>query len=360
MTVMMRCEDAAIDAYLEKFDGASDSYTEASDSCTPEGDSDPCVLDRQLEGQDDNTYTSTAISHSVDDLTLQQSGDTCGDSHVLAPRPYGLPMMSVTHLSSFQTPMITTSHEDISGISDMMEEHGVRDAHHGHMDPQTQEERHDLETMDFIHTYQHEEIESPLLETPLVEQVIETDRLMGHLLPGSACSDEDVPVIDQDDHISCLDTSIWDPGTDNSNRVSAQEDTTAHTGYSMIQRELAVGDEVQSHIGGPNSIVDRDRFSALSFVESVVGDSRVDTSSEGKEVALQHDSDQESRYLEGQLRVSEDAIMVATRRIDDMHALVVDYCWRASMAHDSSDGGFSMDDFHTLRERVSVMRADYQ
>ena len=30
------------------------------------------------------------------------------------------------------------------------------------------------------------------------------------------------------------------------------------------------------------------------------------------------------------------------------------------MAHDSSDGGFSMDDFHTLRERVTMMRVDYQ
>jgi hypothetical protein len=30
------------------------------------------------------------------------------------------------------------------------------------------------------------------------------------------------------------------------------------------------------------------------------------------------------------------------------------------VAHGSSDGGFSMDDFHTLRERVSVMRTDYQ
>jgi hypothetical protein len=58
--------------------------------------------------------------------------------------------------------MIATTHEDISGTSHMMEEPCVRDAHHGHMDPQTQEERHDLERVDLIHTYQHEEIESPL------------------------------------------------------------------------------------------------------------------------------------------------------------------------------------------------------
>jgi hypothetical protein len=30
------------------------------------------------------------------------------------------------------------------------------------------------------------------------------------------------------------------------------------------------------------------------------------------------------------------------------------------MAHDSSDGGLVIDDFHTLRERVIVMRVDYQ
>jgi hypothetical protein len=53
-------------------------------------------------------------------------------------------------------------------------------------------------------------------------------------------------------------------------------------------------------------------------------------------------------------------IMAATRRIDDIHALMADYCWRASVAHDSSDGGFATDDFHTLMERVSVMRTDYQ
>jgi hypothetical protein len=176
-------------------------------------------------------------------------------------------------------------------ISDMMEEPCVRDAHHGHMDPQNQEERHDLETVDLIRTYQHEEIESPLLETPLVEQVMEIDRLMGHLLPGPACSAEDALLIGQDDHSTCLDTSVWDPCTDDSSRVSAHEDTTVHTGYNMIQRDLAVGDDVQSHIGGPSSTVDRDQFNALSFAESVVEDSRVDTSSEGHEVVPQHDCD---------------------------------------------------------------------
>jgi hypothetical protein len=77
-------------------------------------------------------------------------------------------------------------------------------------------------------------------------------------------------------------------------------------------------------------------------------------------VAPQHDHDQGSHHSAAQLRVSEAMIREATRCIDDMHAVMEDYCWRASVAQGSSDGGFSMDDFHTLRERVSVMRTDYQ
>jgi hypothetical protein len=90
----------------------------------------------------------------------------------------------------------------------------------------------------------YEESGSPLLETPLFDQVVETDSLMGHLLPGPVCSDEDAPLIGRDDHSTCLDTSVWDPGADDSSRVSAQEDTTAHTGYNVIQMGVAVGDGV--------------------------------------------------------------------------------------------------------------------
>jgi hypothetical protein len=53
-------------------------------------------------------------------------------------------------------------------------------------------------------------------------------------------------------------------------------------------------------------------------------------------------------------------IMEATRCIDDTHAMVACYCWRTLMVHDSSDRGLSIDDFHTLMERVTVMRVDYQ
>ena len=96
-------------------------------------------------------------------------------------------------------------------------------------------------------------------------------------------------------------------------------------------------------------------------MQSIFGDSRVDTSrtdtsSEGREVAPQHDCDQESHHLAVQLGVSEAMIRETTRRIDDMHAVMEDYCWRASVAYGSSDEGIAMDDFHTLKERVSVMQ----
>jgi hypothetical protein len=238
------CEDAKIDSYLEEPDDDRDSCTEASDSCMLEEDSDPCALEEQWDGQDDSTGISTNISHGVDDPTPQQSGDTSGDSHILAHRSDELPMRAVTHFSSFQAPTIATSDEDISGMSDMMEEPCVRDAHHGHVDPQIQEEIHDVQTVDLTLTYQHEESGSLILETPLFDQVVEIDSWMGHLLPRPSCSCEDVPFIGKEDHSTFMDTSIWDPSANDSRRVSAQEDTTAHTGYNMIQKEPTVDDDI--------------------------------------------------------------------------------------------------------------------
>jgi hypothetical protein len=125
------CEDTEqeIDAYFEQSNDASNSFTEGSDSSMLEEDNDPYALEEQWDGQDDSTCVSVVISHTVDDLTPQQSGDTSEDSHMLAPTYDDLPMVTVTHLSSFQTPMIAMTHEDISGILDMIEEPYVRDAH---------------------------------------------------------------------------------------------------------------------------------------------------------------------------------------------------------------------------------------
>jgi len=88
-----------------------------------------------------------------------------------------------------------------------------------------------LETVDLTHAY--EESGSPLLETPLFDQVVETDSLMGHLLPGLVGNDEDALLIGWDDQSMCLDTYVWDPCTDDSSRVSAHEDTTTNTEYSV-------------------------------------------------------------------------------------------------------------------------------
>jgi hypothetical protein len=175
---------------------------------------------------------------------------------VLAPRDDELPKGVVTHLSPVHTSMIATSHEEISGTLGMMDEPSVRDAHHGQIDPQIQEEVQDIPTVDLTHTGHPKEIESQLLETPLVEQIVEADRWMEHLLPGSHCMDEDALFSSQDDHSMSLDTSIWGLGIDDSSRLSAQEDTAAHTGYSMTQRELVVEDDVQLCMDRPNSTVD--------------------------------------------------------------------------------------------------------
>jgi hypothetical protein len=208
-----------------------------------------------MDGQDDSTSVSADMSHTIDNLMPQQSGDTSEESHVLAPRDDELPMGAVTHLSPVQTPMIATSHEEISGTSGMMDEPSVRDAHHGQVDPKIQEEVQDVHAVDLTHTSQPEEMESQLLETPLGEQIVEANRLMEHLLPGSYCIDEDSLFSIQDDHNMCLDTTIWDPGAKDSSRMSAQEDKATHTGYSVIQGEIASSDGMQWHTGVPNNTI---------------------------------------------------------------------------------------------------------
>ena len=76
----------------------------------------------------------------------------------------------------------------------------------------------------------------------MVEKMEEVDRWMEHLLPGSDCMDEDALLGSQDDDRTCLDTTIWDPGAEDSSRLSAQEDTAAHTTYSVSQGEMESSD----------------------------------------------------------------------------------------------------------------------
>jgi hypothetical protein len=72
---------------------------------------------------------------------------------VLAPRDDEHPMVTMTHLSSFQTPTTDSSHGDSSSREELY----VRDAHRGHVDPQIQEEIQNVQTIDLTHTDQHEE-----------------------------------------------------------------------------------------------------------------------------------------------------------------------------------------------------------
>jgi hypothetical protein len=53
-------------------------------------------------------------------------------------------------------------------------------------------------------------------------------------------------------------------------------------------------------------------------------------------------------------------ITMAMRHLDDTRALGVGYCWISIMTQDSLGGEFSIEDFQTLRERVTVMKTNYQ
>jgi hypothetical protein len=108
------CTEAS-DSDSTSEDSDDDSCTETMDACTLEEDDDPCVADRQLDGHDDSISVSADLSHTIHDLTPQQSGDTSEDSHVLPPRDDELPKGAMTHLSLAQTSMIAMSHEQISG-----------------------------------------------------------------------------------------------------------------------------------------------------------------------------------------------------------------------------------------------------
>jgi hypothetical protein len=81
------------------------------------------------------------------------------------------------------------------------------------------------------------------------------------------------------------------------------------------------------------------------------------------ELVCQHGRDvgsYESHYLEGKLKVREDMIVTTMRHLDDTHALVAENCWRATMAQDSLGGEFSITNFQTVREGVTMMKSNYQ
>jgi hypothetical protein len=133
-------EEAALDASLEQSHEASDTHTSDGQS----DDQGACEGSDVLAPRHDEIQMLGDLPLGVD-MTSRKS--CMGDDEP--------PMeLSVTHSSSSQSPMLATTHEDISGIQDVVEEPCVVIEHKGHLDLQAQEERHDLETDDYIHTFQ--------------------------------------------------------------------------------------------------------------------------------------------------------------------------------------------------------------
>jgi hypothetical protein len=62
-----------------------DEYEDEALDASLEQSQDSCAFDGQLDGQDDSACSLASLSDSVEDSTLQHSGDTCEDSDVLAP-----------------------------------------------------------------------------------------------------------------------------------------------------------------------------------------------------------------------------------------------------------------------------------
>jgi len=65
---------------------------------------------------------------------------------------------------------------------------------------------------------------------------------MGNLLLGLVYSKDDTFLVGRDDHVTCMDTYVWDPYPNDISRVSAHEDTAVHTRYSVIHMEVAAGE----------------------------------------------------------------------------------------------------------------------
>jgi hypothetical protein len=185
-------------------------------------------LEQSHEANDTHTFDGQSDDRGLDVLAPSQD-----EIRMLGDLPFGLEMTSkkscagddeppmelrVTHSSPSQSPMLATIHEDISGIPDVVEEPCVVIEHKGHSYLQAHEERHDLETYDYIHTFHYGESESPLLGSPSIDQVVEIDMSMGYLLPRPTYSDRDAFLVCQDGHITCMDISVWDPGVDNISR----------------------------------------------------------------------------------------------------------------------------------------------
>lgn len=91
-------------------------------------------------------------------------------------------------------------------------------------------ERHDSERIDSGGGAMDGGYDSPLVEGPWMAPLGVADVLMGDMLQGSSDSDIDTHRAFRDEYSR----DVWDPGLDDTSRVSTQEDMTTHTGYRTV------------------------------------------------------------------------------------------------------------------------------
>jgi hypothetical protein len=87
-----------------------------------------------------------------------------------------------------------------------------------------------------IHAGQYGGYVSPLGEGPLMAPVVVADVLRGHILQGPGDSDRDASLACRHGYI----TYVWDPGSNDTSIVSAQEDIVAHIVYRTIRGEATI------------------------------------------------------------------------------------------------------------------------
>jgi hypothetical protein len=134
--------------------------------------------------------------------------------------------------------------------------------------------------------------------------------------------------------------------TPRSNGALTHDDSPLEKGLTL--QDMHMGDDQSSAVDVGDYVDEGSTCDPRSSISELVWKPGRDVGSYG------------SHYLEGKLKAREDMIVASMRHLDDTHALVADYCWRATVTHDGLGGEFSTMDFQILREAVAVMRSNYQ
>jgi hypothetical protein len=135
-----------------------------------------------------------------------------------------------------QSSMKAITHEDVSGTHDLREEHLVMVKHEDHSDWHGLEERYDSYFFDYTHTFHHGDHEPPLLDGPLKDQDTAIDEIVEHIPCGPTYREVYASIDCGNGFIIDVDTTIWDPCSDDTSGVNAQD---------MIKREQ--NDTIEFH-----------------------------------------------------------------------------------------------------------------